>query len=246
MAKWSGDGRFYLPARQIEPYRLWFEFLKAASSDREIHVNEDFYKDWGDYKSMSFSDWWTGSRWRELFAIDCEVRLLDESDAILNDDATITIRLPLKRDLRETLADVEALLEYHRSNKLLSDPDQGRFALSKGYERGFAKYLLQMRALLRMYKIWLSHEELQGKGRLAKTAVDFIQWTRARRDLIKDKNYKYEKPYIPSDVADYAAMVMKGEAMDTNHPKRKGFQRQLKKARNLAANAASGNFPGKW
>ena len=31
MAKaWSGDGTYVLPARKVEPYRLWFEFLKLA------------------------------------------------------------------------------------------------------------------------------------------------------------------------------------------------------------------------
>ena len=31
MAKsWAGYGTYVLPARKVEPYRLWFEFLKLA------------------------------------------------------------------------------------------------------------------------------------------------------------------------------------------------------------------------
>jgi hypothetical protein len=246
MMKWSGDGRFYLPARQIEPYRLWFEFLKAASSDPAIRVDENFYSDWGDYKNQSFNEWWTGDRWKHLFAIDCEVRVLDESDMITNSDTAIVVRLPLKRDPRETIADVETLLEYHRASSCLTNPPRGKFALTKGYERGFAKLLLQMRALLRIYQIWLSHDRLQGRNRLAQTAVDFVQWTQSRRDLITKKKYKYEKPYLPSDVAEFAKMVMDGEKPASYTEERDGFKRQLRKAKNLARNAASGDFPGKW
>ena len=36
---WSGDGTYYLPARQVEPYRLWFEFLKQAHRDAEIQID---------------------------------------------------------------------------------------------------------------------------------------------------------------------------------------------------------------
>ena len=37
--KWSGDGTYYLPARQVEPYRLWFEFLKQAHRDQDLQVD---------------------------------------------------------------------------------------------------------------------------------------------------------------------------------------------------------------
>ena len=37
--RWSGDGTYYLPARQVEPYRLWFEFLKQAHRDADIEID---------------------------------------------------------------------------------------------------------------------------------------------------------------------------------------------------------------
>ena len=40
MAKaFSGDGEYVLPARKVEPYRLWFEFLKLALKDPDIKVD---------------------------------------------------------------------------------------------------------------------------------------------------------------------------------------------------------------
>jgi len=37
--RWSGDGRFYLPARQVAPYRLWFEFLKRHLRNEQEFLN---------------------------------------------------------------------------------------------------------------------------------------------------------------------------------------------------------------
>jgi len=45
--RWSGDGTYYLPSRQVEPYRLWFEFLKQAHRDPDIEVDYEHYAEWG-------------------------------------------------------------------------------------------------------------------------------------------------------------------------------------------------------
>jgi hypothetical protein len=62
--KWSGDGTYYLAARSVEAYRLWFEFLKQAHRDNDIAVDYEFYADWGNFWEKSFSDWWAGETWR--------------------------------------------------------------------------------------------------------------------------------------------------------------------------------------
>jgi len=105
--KWSGDGMFYVPARQIEPYRLWFEFLKQAHRDPEITIDYDFYVEWGNFWDKSFNEWWAGKTWRTLFAVDASVRVLDETDNIKNDGHAIIVRLPLGKDPKETLKDVQ-------------------------------------------------------------------------------------------------------------------------------------------
>ena len=109
--KWSGDGRYYLAARSVEAYRLWFEFLKQAHRDKDIAVDYEFYADWGNFWEQSFSEWWAGETWRTLFAVDTAVRVLDESESIKNDDTAIVVRLSLSKDIKETLKDVQQLLE---------------------------------------------------------------------------------------------------------------------------------------
>ena len=246
MKKWSGDGRYYLPARQVEPYRLWFEFLKLAASDPEQTVNYEHYADWDDFQNMSFNEWWSGERWKKLFAIDAGVRVIEDSEEFTTDATAIIVRLPLSKDPKETIKDVLKLLELHGASARLKDTPSGRFALTEGYEKGFTKYLPQARVMLRIYRIWLLHADLQHKGRLAQTATDFVTWARSRKETIEKRGYKYTLPDIPDAVGAFADDVRMHGIVQEDDADRKMFQTYLRKARTLAANAASGSFPGKW
>lgn len=243
--RWSGDGVYYLPARQVEPYRLWFEFLKLAHIDPEIHVDYDHYADWGPFWEMSFNHWWSGARWRGLFAVDAGVRIVEAGTSVEKDDQAIIVRLPLSKDPRETLADVEQLLEQHKAGVRLDKVVQGRFALSEGYEKAFLKYLEHANFMLRLYRLWLKYQDLDPTQRVRLTALDFYDWAKARDDQIRERGYKYTRPMFPFSVRAYAEAIRAGEAM-TGSDERRQFMRYLKKARSLAGNAASGVFPGKY
>ena len=243
--KWSGDGRFYLSARQVEPYRLWFEFLKQAHRDPEVSVDYDFYADWGNFWDKSFDDWWAGATWRTLFAVDTAVRVLDESESIKNDETAIVVRLPLSKDIKVTLRDVQQLLEQHAAGTKLDTVAQGKFKLSEGYEKAFLKYMDRANFMLRLYRIWLNNEEMDKRDRVKQTAVKFYEWAKQREDMIRAKNYKLNRPMFPFAVKLYAEAILAGEST-TNSDEQRQFMRYLKKARNLANNAARGEFPGKY
>jgi hypothetical protein len=243
--KWSGDGVFYLPARQVEPYRLWFEFLKQAHRDKDVTVDYELYADWGDFWGKSFSDWWAGATWRTLFAVDTAVRVLDENEGIQNDDTAIVVRLPLSKDIKETLRDVQQLLEQHGAGTKLDTVAQGKFKLSEGYEKAFLKYMDKANFMLRLYRIWLDNAEYDKRGRVKHTAVQFYEWAKHRDDMIRAKNYKLTRPMFPFAVKLYAEAILAGDST-TNSDEQRQFMRYLKKARNLANNAARGEFPGKY
>jgi hypothetical protein len=242
MRKWSGDGRFFLPARRIEPYRLWFEFLKAADRDPDISVDEDFYAEWGDYKTLTFNQWWTSERFRSLFAVDAGVRVLNADEAVVSSRSAITVTLPLSRDPQETIKDVKELLQQHGASIVLRDAPQGKFAFTEGYEAGFIKYLKEAQYMLRIYQAWLDNAHLPEKERLLKTAEVVVAWTKKRVSYLKSKNAPRENyPYINSALDVYVANVQGGRAGGYN---RMVLLRYLKKARQRAQNAAVGIFPG--
>ena len=256
--KYSGDGTYYLAARQVEPYRLWFEFLKLAHKDEDISVDYEHYAEWGDFYNQSFNDWWAGERWRTLFGVDVGVRLIDRNEKIKEDSSAITVRMSLSRDVKETLNDVRQLLEQHNAGVKLDTVKQGKFAFTDGYDKAFLKYLDRVRVMLRLYGYWLHNHKYEGKGRHAKTAIDLYQCAKTRDDLIKERKYKYERPVIPFAVGQYARSLIatKGatgrkvqhlefeEIISDNNERQ--FKRYLSKARKLAANAAAGRFPDKY
>ena len=243
--KWSGDGRFYLPARQVEPYRLWFEFLKLAHVDPDVTVDYHFYADWGPFWDLSFKDWWSGERWRSLFAVDAGVRILEDGETIQSDESAIVVRLPLNRFPSETLGEVQKLLQQHDAGVRFDTVRQGRFGLSDGYERGFLKYLDRANFMLRLYGLWLKNVDLDKRGRIGRTAVEFYEWAKARDDMIRERNYKYSRPMFPASVRTFAEGLKAGESM-TGSDDRRAFMRYLAKAKTLASNAGRGDFPGKW
>lgn len=243
--KWSGDEAFHLPAKQVEPYRLWFEFLKLAHVDPEIDVDYEHYKEWGPIWEMPFNEWWGSGRWRELFAADLGVRVVQHGEIVETDANAIVVRIPLKKEPRETLKDVSQLLEEHGAGAALAISASGKFALSEGYEKAFLKYLDRANMMLRLYRIWLDHAEVDKRGRISGTALDFYGWAKGRDDWIRERGYRYTRPMFPAAVRFYAEEIMAGK--DTSQSRnRRQFMRYLQKARNLATNAASGVFPGKY
>lgn len=123
--------------------------------------------------------------------------------------------------------------------------DQGRFGLSAGYEKGFLKYLDWANFMLRLYGLWLKNVDLDKKGRIARTAVEFYDWAKRRDDLMRQRGYKYSRPLFPYAVRAFAEGVNGGDSI-TGSDERRAFMRYLAKAKMLAANAGAGTFPGKW
>jgi hypothetical protein len=99
--------------------------------------------------------------------------------------------------------------------------------------------------MLRLYRIWLDNADMDKRGRVKKTAVDFYAWAKQRDDMIRSKNYKFTRPMFPFAVRTFAEAILAGEDT-TNSDDQRQFMRYLKKARNLANNAAKGEFPGKY
>ena len=83
------------------------------------------------------------------------------------------------------------------------------------------------------------------RGRVKKTAVDFYAWAKQRDDMIRAKNYRLARPMFPFAVRTYAEAILAGDDITDSNEQRQ-FMRYLKKARNLANNAAQGEFPGKY
>lgn len=273
MAKWSGEGGQRLPAQKVEPYRLWFEFLKLAIQDQEIKVNRKLYEPWGDVESLTFDKWWS-AHWRELFAVDVGVYQIQPSEvrdtlrSIEQQKGGILIRVPLYQDPKRSLAQVEEILAANNASYRLRDMPRGQFHISVGEKddgkqinpaQRFLRNQDNVRFLMNFYRFWVSHQDLKKTDRIDRTTLSYFAWADAWNRKIREKKWKRPPIYIPDSVRDYQAyLALRGghrkQVPSYERPQKMGDQtnarrqvdRYITKARTIAANVGRGHFPGHY
>jgi hypothetical protein len=126
MAKrFRGDDSHRLPALQREPYRLWFEFLKLASTDPDIHINGAHYRPWGSFRDQDFTEWWS-DHWRPLFSVAIGVRVLGAKEEIGDHDGLVVL-IPLHQGQKRTLSQIRELLVERGAGAKQKNMPPGQF-----------------------------------------------------------------------------------------------------------------------
>lgn len=261
-AKWKGDEAHLLPAHQVEPYRLWFEFLQLASKDQTVSVDKAHYAPWGDYTEQKFGPWWS-KHWRELFAVDLGVREIEKLHPTEGrSDREIILRIPLYQDPKRSLAQVSEILSRHGASERLRDMAEGQFCLEVDEGGGtlvhpstrFLRNLPKVRLLLHIYRFWLSHAEADDRKLLEKTAISYFGWADAWNRQVREKGWNRPLIEIPYAITAYVIYLEERGARkqtrlyetDDVSDHRRQIARYIRKARNLASNVAKGRFPGRY
>jgi hypothetical protein len=280
MAKaWSGDGTYVLPARKVEPYRLWFEFLKLAINDPEIKVDKRIYKSWGDVENLTFDKWWS-DHWRDLFAVETGIRMMERDETLGKSNNAVAVRVPLALDANTAIQELKELLHEHGIGNREATRVKGKFALTEGSKQGFEKRMNTARCMLRLYGYWLKYQKADKRKRVEKAALDYYDWAYNWNQQIVTKGWKRTKPDLQACFSVYCEYLTKRDAGDLTYlgkahgygytledpsstalatgqravggigldgeDARRHIVRYIKKARNIAENVASGEFPGKY
>jgi hypothetical protein len=265
--KWSGDTQNRLPALQVEPYRLWFEFLKLSLKDETLIVDTKRYQAWGNVKEETFSTWWSNN-WRTLFSVDVGVHEIPQgagrSFPVLSDPLAIYVRIPLYQHPKHSLSQIASILESKGAGTKLRAMPAGQFRLDAGFtEAGlsihpstrFLRNLAKVRLLLHLYRFWIQHQQLTPTRRLERMTLSYSNWADTWNRNIKDK--KWNRPFIeiPPAIRGYAQYLEKrgnrgklflhdGNLDHAND--RRQVTRFLTKARRIAENVSTGIFPGRY
>lgn len=257
---WRGDDRYDLPAGRVEPYRLWFEFLRHAAMDQTLTIDDAFYASWGDYRSLPFDKWWR-QHWRTLFAVGVGVTEVAASDAHRIPTNSVLLSIPLHQDPRRSLEQIKAILDDRGASARLSDMAEGQFGFTMGAAADgrdihpstrFLKNLSKVRLLLHVYRFWVQFPDIDDRKRLDATARAYVSWANGWNKKVRA--HKWNRPLIevPDAMNSYVTHIdAKGGRMrvsqhsgivaDANH--RRQVARYIAKARRLAANVARGEFP---
>jgi hypothetical protein len=193
--KWSGDGEFVLPAGFVEPYRLWFEYLKSALADKTIEVDHAYYAPWGDVPNLTFAQWW-GKNWRSIFAVKArKVAVLDGS--VHSGPDSLLLRIPLSGSTDALMKQVRSILaKYEIVDGGVVGQEQGQFKLVEGYQKGFLNNLDRTRRYLRLYQFWLKHADKDRMKQLDAAARDFFNWGEKRKATLAAQNWTKPRPYV--------------------------------------------------
>lgn len=258
-SRWKGDEASQLPAAQVEPYRLWFEFLKLAMLDPDIEVDRTHYQPWGDVAAAKFNDWWP-VHWRELFSVDIGVQVLNLSESVPSQlDRMLTVQIPLYQNPKQSLAQVKALLELYDASGRLEEMAEGQFRLSLGaggshFSVRFLKNISKVRLLLNVYRHWLRHAGQGDRSRLEATARSYFEWADGWNRNVKERQWKRTLIDIPPAIRSYVEYLDKRDAsgrkrlstIDDESDNRRQIARYIRKARKIALNVSQGTFPGSY
>ena len=165
------DGPYVLPGG-IEPYRLWFEWLKLVMRYSKANVDKKHYQAWGGITHQSFDEWFEPN-WRELFGVSV-VRQLQSNEKANNSDDVITLEIP-KRGLKtKIIMQVQEFFNQIEDVGTFVLPE-APFMITKTYNRGFLPNIAEQRMLLRLYKLSVSLDSHDENSHLEKLAVAFVE-----------------------------------------------------------------------
>lgn len=240
----SGDLVRQLPKGRMEPYRLWFEYLKHALKVIPQKVDRDFYAQWGEVETADFNDWWSGA-WRSLFAVPSSISVISTEQDLrecVEDPDCIVIRISRTGTTTQKLSDIKGLLEKRFGKS--SSRSQAVPAFSITAKRSV--HYPTLRHKLRFMQLVEEH------GTIEVATRRYIEWAEKWNAKLPPRSRR--RTTVPRTLARFAKeldayeadLQKRGRAKKTDayFNAQKDVQRFLKLGQKILANVAAGIFPG--
>lgn len=180
----SGDLVDELPRGKMEPYRLWFEYLKFALKTQPGRVNRKFYESWGNVETEDFDEWFK-KNWKKLFAVPASVTLItsiEDANHAFNEEDVLLIKITNKAPIRRQIADFTKALASQKRKKVSSEKSP-RYQISS--KRSMSLDLL--RAMLKFLQL------LQVNNDIEVASKAYFKWAKDWNEKIKQKKWKRQK-----------------------------------------------------
>ena len=222
-----------------EGVRLWFEFVKRAHADKTVHVNEAFYKPWGDYPNQTFNEWW--QQHAETLFPRNKVEIVQR---YLSDDGVLNVSVPMALTPTEAAAQLRhVLMEHYQAIGHTPKPHRA-YALTEGAEIKVSA----LRAYLATYdanqtlSAALQVQRVPAKLLLAE--VRRVYMARSHR-WIHTKRKVEGLPMALAGEIHYDAKNDQVTSTGDDTGAERAVRRYLAIADNLVAAAAAGDFPSR-
>lgn len=250
--EFAGDSWYRLPKGQVEPYRLWFEYLKVAFRHPDIKINLQLYSDWDDVEAAEFENWW-GKHWRELFATRAETTIIETVDDFrdaLKDPRFVVVRVALSGTKKRRMKDIEDALTGFKMPDGLSrvSPTQPAFVLT-------SKRSMNMKTLRGMLKYLQLYES--NDWDLEDASLAYFKWADSWNKNVRAKKWKRPLVYVPPFLPRFVEEITERRATKKVGPKKRNnteiydtyrnqARRFVRRAEKILKNVAVGKFPGSF
>ena len=246
----SGDHVKELPKGKMEPYRLWFEFLKLAMEIQPQKVNKKFYEPWGDITKEKFNDWFP-KNWQKLFALPASITVinsLDEAKDYFKDEKNVLIKIDKNGPVKRQIEDFKKILKAQRETKIRSQPLRPAYEITSKRSMNNA----HLRAMLRILAFNHKH-----KGKIDEAITAYYEWASNWNKQIRDKKWKREQIKIPVVLSAFDTEIKRHEKLvsenshkvkkdDKYYSARRAANRFLRNAQTILDNVSGGKFPGSF
>jgi hypothetical protein len=222
-----------------EGVRLWFEFVKRAHDDKNVHVDKAFYKPWGNYPNQTFNSWWKQHA-DTLFPRN-KVEIVQR---YLSDSEHVKVSVPMILTPTQAANQLRDVLIQHYKEIGHVPRAQRAYALTEGVELRISA----VRAYLHTYDI---HQQLLAErgGEGAVSAKDLLAAVRCfySARTLKWQATKRKVEALPMALAgdftyDSATKTVTSPKHDDTAIR--NIRRYLSIAQKLVENAGKGEFPG--
>lgn len=253
MAKrsFAGDAKYRLPKGKVEPYRLWFEYLKLAYQYPNIEVDTSLYASWGNIVKSHFGAWWS-EHWSKLFATYPETRLISSVDAFKEaaaDPKCVVIRVSLTSPRKQRIKDIDDALKVIptaevKEKRSTSDP---AFVIASKRSINYAT----LRGMLRYLRFFNDND-----WDIDKASVAYYKWSKTWNDRVRTKKLKVPAVYVPPFLPVFVDRIAEktksvGGLKKRSNPRgyddlRSQARRLLRRGETILQNVGEGRFPGSF
>ena len=242
MAKrFVGNANNRLNSGFAEPIRLWFEFYKAVLSDPELEVDTDHYKLWEADKDTDFDKWFYGEdeqsgKWKK-FSIPAGVQALDENDDIKSHIDAGNLVLSIDPHLTQT-----EIIEMVKDNLTrFENKFDGPSMIADGPYKLTGKTQLKA-ASLRQY-LYFYQRSVEGDdiNTIVRKYVErAVNWN----NKVRENNWNRTLIPVSAGLMGYYNDLREGGSILEDN--RRVALRALQRGKQIAANVASGVYPGSY
>ena len=218
-----------LSFKEVQPYRIWYEYLQTALNDKSFSnkVDKNYYKDWhlNLVKKQKFNQWIKSHEHLFTQSDNSEIKLFEG-----------------KRTPNTLLVEIPVSFNVQRIQRDIGKAVKGKVAKAQTHQRFKIQTNRPLQTAPLDYFRWAYEYKQSGKLKLEEI------WTKVNQKQIdrQKKVAKRVEKFLKTGKGIRKRALSTGGFTKTDKNKAVLISRNIKKAQNILINVCKGVFPGNY